>query len=139
MRMSAELTEALFTQAAGWDAVKRARAYLAQGHVLSSYWAPPLLRGVVQGGEISYRASMVIKSEVELENLCTCRDSRQWGKICAHVVAVGLHWLDAQKPKADLASSTSSTSKIPAKKAILAPARCRWRTGGVVLHSAAEF
>ncbi len=52
--MSAELTEALFTQAAGWDAVKRARAYLAQGHVLSSYWAPPLLRGVVQGGEISY-------------------------------------------------------------------------------------
>ncbi|MEJ0090486.1 MAG: SNF2-related protein [Limisphaerales bacterium] len=117
--MSAELTEALFTQAAGWDAVKRARAYLAQGHVLSSYWAPPLLRGVVQGGEIPYRASMVIKSEVELENLCTCRDARQWGKICAHVVAVGLHWLDAQKSKnsqTDLGDGRARQSQLPLKK-----------------------
>ncbi|HXI70473.1 MAG TPA: SNF2-related protein [Verrucomicrobiae bacterium] len=114
--MSAELTEALFMNAAGWDVVKRARAYLEQGHVLSSYWAPPLLRGVVQSDGTSYRASMVIKGEIDIENLCTCRDARQWGKICAHGVAVGLHWLNAQKPKAAPAAPSTSAAKIPAKK-----------------------
>ena len=97
--MPIELTEALLSKAAGWEAMKQARAYLAQKQVLSSYWAPPLLRGVVQAGELSFRASMVIKSDIDIENLCTCRDAREWGKICAHVVAVGLHWLKAQQPQ----------------------------------------
>jgi superfamily II DNA or RNA helicase len=95
--MSTQLTESLLSKAAGWDVIKRARAYLAQGQVLSSYWAPPLLRGVVQTGEMSFRASMVIKTEIDIENLCTCRDAREWGKICAHSVAVGLHWLRSQQ------------------------------------------
>jgi superfamily II DNA or RNA helicase len=94
--MSVELTEKLLSEAAGWEVMKMARAYLQQGQVLSSHWAPPLLRGVVQGGEISFRASMVIKSSIDIENLCTCRDAREWGKICAHGVAVGLHWLRGQ-------------------------------------------
>jgi superfamily II DNA or RNA helicase len=98
--MSVALTESLLSQAAGWEAMKMARAYLAQGQVLSSFWEPPLLRGVVQAGELSVRASMVIKGPIDIENLCTCRDSRQWGKICAHSVAVGLHWLKAQQPDA---------------------------------------
>jgi superfamily II DNA or RNA helicase len=101
--------------------MKRARVYLEQGEVLSSYWAPPLLRGVVQAGEASFRASMVIKGEIDIENLCTCREAREWGKICAHGVAVGLHWLKAQEPATDPASARSAVSgvptRIPAKKA----------------------
>src|ERR1019366_5595950 len=97
--MPVELTEALLSTAAGWDVMKRARAYLEQGEVLSSNWTPPLLRGVVQGGEVSFRASMVIKGTIDIENLCNCREAREWGKICAHGVAVGLHWLKAQKPE----------------------------------------
>ena len=92
-----QLTENLLREAAGWEAMKRARHYLEQGQVLSSFWSPPLLRGVVQDGEASFRASMVIKSQVDIENLCTCREAREWGKICAHGVAVGLHWLEGQK------------------------------------------
>src|SRR5580698_9966098 len=103
--MPAELTDKLLANAAGWDVMKRARFFLEQGQVLSSFWGPPLLRGVVQEGEGSFRASMVIKSEVDIENLCTCREAREWGKICAHGVAVGLHWLKAQK----LESAPSST------------------------------
>src|SRR5262249_31827118 len=107
--MPVELTEALLSKAAGWDVMKHARAYLSQGQVLSSYWAPPLLRGVVQSGETSFRASMVIKSEIDIENLCTCRDAREWGKICAHAVGVGLHWLNEQKvPPLDRASSPAN-------------------------------
>ena len=41
--MPVELTEALLSTAAGWDVMKRARAYLEQGEVVSSNWAPPLL------------------------------------------------------------------------------------------------
>jgi superfamily II DNA or RNA helicase len=108
--MPVELTESFLNNAAGWDVVKRARAYLEQGQVLSSYWAPPLLRGVVQSDGASFRASMVINNRIDIENLCNCRDAREWGKICAHVVAVALHWLNAQKPTATTAATASSRS-----------------------------
>src|SRR5215472_19157110 len=109
--MSVELTEGLLSQAAGWEVMKRARAYVEQGQVLSSYWAPPLLRGVVQAGEVSFRASMVVKSHVDVENLCTCRDAREWGKICAHGVAVGLHWLKEQREGGATSNIKYQTSK----------------------------
>jgi len=118
--MSTELTEALLSQAAGWEVMKRARAYLEQGQVLSSYWAPPLLRGVVQAEEISFRASMVIKGPIDIENLCTCREAREWGKICAHGVAVGLHWLRGQQPAPTAAPGrtmvSAAAARPPAKK-----------------------
>src|SRR5712672_493774 len=101
--MPVELTDDLLIQAAGWDVIKLARAYLAQGQVLSSYWEPPLLRGVVQSGGASFRASMVIKNSIDIENLCNCHDAREWGRICAHGVAVGLHWLKTQQPETEAA------------------------------------
>jgi len=112
--MSVELTEALLAQAAGWDVMKRARAYLVQGQVLSSYWAPPLLRGVVQASESTFRASLVIHNSVDIENLCNCREAREWGKICAHVVAVGLHWIKAQSPEAVPVPPAPVARKTPA-------------------------
>jgi superfamily II DNA or RNA helicase len=114
--MPVELTEALLSKAAGWDVMKRARAYLEQREVLSSYWAPPLLRGVVQSEGVSFRASMVIKTDIDIENLCTCRDAREWGKICAHVVAVGLHWLRAQKLESADVPAPEGKNAIPAQK-----------------------
>jgi len=76
--VAVDLTEALLNKAAGWNVMKRARAYLEQREVLSSNWSPPLLRGVVQAGTVSFRASMVINGEIEIENLCTCREAREW-------------------------------------------------------------
>jgi superfamily II DNA or RNA helicase len=115
--MSFELNEALLQKAAGWDVVKRARAYLQLGQVLSSYWQPPLLRGVVQNDGVSFRASMVIKSEIDIENLCTCREAREWGKICAHGVAVALHWIEAQKPKAaEVGKVAAGGASVPASR-----------------------
>ncbi len=115
--MPVELTEALLSKAAGWDVVKRARAYIEQGQVVSSYWAPPLLRGVVQGGESSYRASMVIHNDIDIENLCNCREAREWGKICAHSVAVGLHWLKAQK------ATSAESVPLPGRGTVATPVR----------------
>jgi superfamily II DNA or RNA helicase len=115
--MPIELTEALLSKAAGWDVMKRARAYLDQDQVLSSFWEPPLLRGVVQSSDASFRASMIIKNDIDIENLCTCRDARQWGKICAHSVAVGLHWLKSRQPAAAaIPSKANPPAKAPATK-----------------------
>lgn len=119
--MPVELTEKLLNDAAGWDAMKRARAYLAQDQVLSSFWEPPLLRGVVQAGGASLRASLVIKGRVDMENLCTCRESREWGKICPHVVAVGLHWIRSQQPPAPARPSPNSAAGRAAASAPGAP------------------
>jgi superfamily II DNA or RNA helicase len=104
--MSAELSDGLLAKLAGWEAVKQARSLVALDRVLSSDWKPPLLRGVVLEGSASYRAGMVIHSASDAENLCTCRDSRQRGIICAHAVAVGLHFLKSQTPAVE-------PSKVP--------------------------
>ncbi len=92
-----ELTEAFLAQIAGWEAIKTARALVAGGKVLSSNWTPPLLKGVVAEGSTSYRAGLVIKDTVNVDNLCSCRASRESGMICAHSVAVGLHHLRREK------------------------------------------
>src|SRR5579864_2198476 len=113
--MPVELTDKFFNDVAGWQTVKQARAYLAQGQVVSSAWSPPLLRGKVRVGEIFFRASLVIKGEIDLENLCTCREARETGQICAHVVAVGLHWLQTQRKASPAAtvSGGAATTKSP--------------------------
>ena len=94
--------------------MKHARFCLAQGQVVSSYWAPPLLRGVVQAGGMTFRGSLVINNAVDVENLCNCREAREWGKICVHGVAVGLHWLQAQK---------AAAAPAPARPAAAPPVR----------------
>lgn len=92
------LTEKLLAGLAGWEVIKQARAIIAENRVLSSHWQPPVLRGVVQSGSTSYRAGLVIRRENDAENLCTCRQSRDWGTLCAHSVAVGIHAIKAAAP-----------------------------------------
>ncbi|MEK7676366.1 MAG: DEAD/DEAH box helicase [Verrucomicrobiota bacterium] len=86
-----ELTEAFLADIAGWDVLKQARGLLASGKVQGSDWTPPILKGTVQEGTATYRAGLVIKDKINIENMCSCRASRSWGTICVHSVAVGLH------------------------------------------------
>ena len=107
-----ELSDAFFQKAAGWEAVQHARALLASGKVLSSNWTPPLLKGVVQGGETTYRAGLVIRGVADIDNVCTCRPSREDGILCAHSVAVGLHHLRRGSTESNPANSPKSTSSL---------------------------
>ena len=134
-----ELSEPFFQKIAGWEAVKHARALLATGKVLSSNWTPPILKGVVQADESSYRAGLSIKDSIDIENLCTCRQSRQWGTICAHSVAVGLHHLKVPAAPEDgpvtatkpIARPGSPGPSIPAKPVPTKdPIRIRRNEGG---------
>ncbi len=110
-----ELNDALFARLAGWEAVKHARSLLASGRVLDSAWQPPLLRGTVQEGTATYRAGLVIKSASDAENLCPCRDSRQRGVICAHSVAVGMHFVKSKSAAAAAPEEKKAEPKPAAK------------------------
>ncbi len=73
--------------------MKAARELVAAGRVATANYDPPLLAGEVREGQKKYRAGLRIRNANEVENICTCRESREWGKVCAHSLAVGLAWL----------------------------------------------
>jgi superfamily II DNA or RNA helicase len=89
-----------------------------------------LLRGVVQAGDMSFRASMVIKSGIDIENLCTCREAREWGKICAHGVGVGLHWLQQQQATATAAAAQPTRTSSAVGQPLKRPSGLRRDPGG---------
>ena len=107
--MAVEITERFLAELGGWEAMKQARSLLAGDKVLSANWTPPVLKGVVQEGAMSYRAGLVIKSERDVENMCSCRQSREWGTICAHSLAVGLRHLKRSSGEAASPAPQAST------------------------------
>ena len=129
------LTEAFFTESAGWEAVRNARLLLAGGQVISSNWSPPVLKGVVQEGAASFRAGLVIKGPLDIENLCTCRPAREAGIICAHSVAIGLHHL--QRGKGPIRGSDTATP-LPAPLGVARTAREPEPAAGPCLRQAAH-
>jgi superfamily II DNA or RNA helicase len=88
------ITEKLLLDAGGWQAMKPARELLKGSRVSEAKYEPPLLSGYVREGAKNYRSGLRIKSALDVENLCSCWESRSAGKICAHSVAVGLGYLN---------------------------------------------
>ena len=89
------ITERFLSDAGGWQALKHARTLQAMGRVSGAKYEPPLLEGRVREGEQEFRSGLRILSASKVENLCTCRDARQRGLICAHALAVGLEIIKA--------------------------------------------
>ncbi len=83
--------------------MKAARELVKSGQVGEATYDPPTLRGEVREGGKKYRAGLRIRSGTDIENLCTCRESSEWGKVCAHSLALGLAML---RP----ASATTATN-----------------------------
>ena len=100
MKPPVQLTEKLLITAAGWEVIRHARAMREAGRVAGAQWTPPLLQGSVREGEREYRAGLRILSQTNIDNLCTCRLSREYGTICAHSVAVGLAVVAGMNPPA---------------------------------------
>ena len=84
------LDEKLLNDIGGWQEMKRARGMWQSGLVLSARYQEPMLRGLIREGGTEYRAGLVVKSKINVENICSCQESRRWGKICAHSLAIGL-------------------------------------------------
>src|SRR5438132_18685 len=106
------ITEKLLLNAGGWQAMKPARELLKSGRVSEVKYEAPLLSGYVREGAKNYRSGLRIKSAIDVENLCSCWESRSAGRICAHSVAVGLGYLNP--PAAVVAlHNESTTSEAP--------------------------
>ncbi len=97
--------------AGGWQAMKHARALLEMARVISFNYTPPILKGLVREGTAEYRAGLKIRSRNDIETLCSCRESREWGKICPHSLALGLAYL--QPRESVVIKSTAPASITP--------------------------
>src|SRR3954467_14736697 len=93
--------------------MKPARELLKSGRVSEAKYEPPLLSGFVREGAKNYRSGLRIKTPIDVENLCSCWESRSAGKICAHSVAVGLGYLN---PPAALVTAPAAPAipEVPA-------------------------
>ena len=94
--------------------MKAARELVKAGRVSDATYEPPLLAGEVREGQKCYRAGLRIRSASDVENVCTCRESREWGKICAHSLAVGLAWIAPPSP-APVVSTGENTGTTPSR------------------------
>ncbi len=110
-----QLSEKLLITAGGWEAIRHAKALRETGKVSGAQWSPPLLQGSVQAEGREYRSGLKILTATNVENLCTCRPSREYGTICAHSLAVGLAILAGQNPPAPLPATDLRGQGIAAK------------------------
>ena len=110
--------------AGGWQAAKLARALVESGRVVNAAYTPPVLKGVVREGGLELRAGLKINTKSDIENLCPCRQSRQYGAICAHSLAVGYALLMHKTgPGSDMASRGRAPQPAPAPTPAPAPER----------------
>ena len=116
-----QITEKLLVTAGGWQAIKHARALREMDRVGEARWTPPLLQGLVREGDREYRAGLKILSPANIENICTCRPSREYGTICAHSLAVGLAIVAGQQP-APIRGDATGTPAAAASPLKAAPA-----------------
>ena len=105
-----ELTEKLLVSLGGWPVLKQARAIHSIGQVSEASYAPPLLKGKIASDGKSLLAGLKLSNPVDIENLCSCRDSRQRGLICAHSIAIALEVMSPHKSKSVSIPSSSIRS-----------------------------
>src|SRR5438105_1227785 len=134
--------------------MKPARELLKSGRVSEAKYEPPLLSGYVREGAKNYRSGLRINSALDVENLCSCWQSRSAGKICAHSVAVGLGYLNpppalvaapAEIPEAPagprfVAIETADADASPATLHVILPPNFTgaWQNGQIMIVVEAE-
>ena len=119
------LTRKYLIDVGGWAAVKEAAALQEAGKVIEVELRDAELSGRLQLATGTVAARLTLSPRLsEVENHCPCRQSRERGVICPHVLALGLAWIARQTP----ASSTSLSrpaaplsSKSPAMAAAPKP------------------
>ena len=114
-----QISEKLLVEAGGWQALKHARGLHSAGRVSEAKQEGEVVHGFVREGDTRYRAGLRFLSRTNVENLCTCRDSRLRGVICAHSLAVGLAILQPAAPPSQAPVQAQSSAAPPEKKAVV--------------------
>jgi superfamily II DNA or RNA helicase len=89
-----ELTRDLLMDLGGHVEMKKARAIHRDGGVRSAGYDDGILSGEMRVGGRMKKVSAEIISRTHVENRCTCLMSRTDGRVCAHVIALGLEVID---------------------------------------------
>jgi len=133
--MSAEpnrpaITKELLRELGDWRTEKEGRSLAAAGAVVNWAWEPPFLHGTVctSGGTTVTARLKLGQHAIDVENLCSCRQARMDGTICAHVLALVFATLPAEHCRREPArgdppaSKTSSTTPPELNRVALAAA-----------------
>ncbi len=89
-----ELTRDLLMDVGGHVEMKKARAIHRDGGVKSAEYKDGVLSGETRVSGKVKRISMELISRTHMENHCTCLMVRQDGRVCAHIMAIGLEVID---------------------------------------------
>jgi superfamily II DNA or RNA helicase len=112
-RAAIPITRKLLAGAGGWPALKIAQELQRADRVSDAQYESPVLSGMVREGNRNLRSGLRVKSATDVENLCTCRESREWGTICAHALAVGLAYIERES--AEVTAPTVAEPAITSK------------------------
>lgn len=89
-----ELTRELLMDVGGHVEMKKARGIHRDGGVKSAEYKDGVLSGETRVSGKIKRISMELISRTHMENRCTCLMVRQDGRVCAHIMAIGLEVID---------------------------------------------
>lgn len=95
----------------GWPMLKQAQGIVDAHRILSVSYHAPILSGriLVDDRELVTRLKIGRRLS-DVENLCTCRQAKMDGSICAHVLAAGLEWLRLRAQGPSLVKDKESQS-----------------------------
>jgi len=89
------LSKEMLLEIGGWRAMQEGRSLWEAGKVMSVDWIDPVLGGVVQAGTGTVNARLKLGKRLsDVENLCSCRQAREYGTVCPHVIALSLKYLE---------------------------------------------
>lgn len=93
-----KISKEFLLEIGGWRSMKEGRALWESSKVVEVSYEPPMLHGIVQAGTSSVKARLMVgKRLADVENLCSCRQAREYGTVCAHVIALGLEFIEREK------------------------------------------
>lgn len=108
-----KITKELLLEIGGWRAMKEGRALWECGKVKEVSYDPPMLAGIVQTGTSTVNARLNLGRRLsEVENLCSCRQAREYGTVCAHVIALGLEHIEGGQRNGHPHPQGSSSAKV---------------------------
>ena len=91
---------------AGGLVYKQAESFFETGAVVSVEWDSPVLQGVLEIKGERYEPKLNLRSTVFVRNDCNCAEGRR-RKICAHTIAIALHYEALKQEKINAAKFQS--------------------------------
>lgn len=128
--------------------MKKARAIHGEGGVKNAEYKDGILSGETRVSGKVKRISMEIISRTNMENKCTCPPVRRDGRVCQHIVAVGLEVIDPQAQSEPASPQTveeqwpsAAEAGTPVELAVMLPLKIEdsWKRGQLMVGFGANI